>query len=58
MATSRNDLKVDTIYYEEKNELFFVTPDGIGCFWYDTLSEAQEQHGKTGKLIIIEELED
>jgi hypothetical protein len=58
MARSRESLTVDTIYKERKSGLFFVTPDGVGCFWYDTLEEARGEHGDTGPLITIDELED
>lgn len=41
----RNNLKVDVIYYVEKQDMYFVTPDCFGGYWYETLEEAQEQHG-------------
>lgn len=58
MATLRKTLKVNTIYRERSSGQYFVTPDAIGCFWYDTLDEAREQHGDTGPVISIEELSD
>jgi hypothetical protein len=58
MATLRESLKVERIYKETKSGQYFVTPDGIGCFWYETLEEAQEQHGDTGRVIVISELSD
>lgn len=57
MATSRSSLKVDTIYYVEKDDMYFVTPDCFGGYWYETLKEAQEEHGST-RVIHIQELED
>ena len=56
--TLRSSLKVDRIYCEDSSGQFFVTPDGIGCFWYDTLEEAKEQHGDTGAVIVIQKLSD
>jgi hypothetical protein len=58
MATLRETLKVDRIYKERSSGQYFVTPDGIGCYWYDTLEEAREQHGDTGPIISIDELSD
>ena len=57
MATARNDLKVDTIYFVRSEKMYFVTPDCFGGYWYETLKEAQEQHGDM-RPITIEELED
>jgi hypothetical protein len=57
MITFRDELKVNTIYYVEKDDVYFVTPDGIGGYWYDTEEEAREEHGD-GEIIDIEELSD
>lgn len=57
MAIARNTLEVDTIYYVRSDEMYFVTPDGFGGYWYETLAEAEEEHGKTG-VTYIQELED
>jgi hypothetical protein len=52
-------IKTDTIYavhrdrtinrpsgsVTEQAEQFAVTPDGIGMYWYDTLTEAVTEHG-------------
>lgn len=57
MATSRDSLKVDTIYYVQADGMYFVTPDCFGGYWYDTLKEAQEEHGKMN-AISIPDLED
>lgn len=58
MATLRESLKTDTIYRERSSGQYFVTPDCVGCFWYETLEEAREQHGDTGRVISIDELSD
>jgi hypothetical protein len=57
MATARNSLQVDTIYYVQSQEQYFVTPDGFGGYWYDTREEAFSEHGEQ-KVITIQELED
>lgn len=57
MAVSRNNLKVDTIYYIQSEKMYFVTPDCFGGYWYDTLKDAQEEHGDM-KPISIPDLED
>jgi len=40
--TPRNELEVDTAYFVRKDDMFFITPDGIGGFWYDTIEELEE----------------
>lgn len=55
--TTRDSLAVNHIYFEEKSGQYFVTPDGIGCYWYDTFEEAQGQHG-SGPVTFVWELED
>jgi hypothetical protein len=32
--------------WDDVEDCFFVTPDGEGRYYYDSLEEAQEQHGK------------
>lgn len=56
--TLRSSLIVDTIYRETSSGTYFVTPDGVGCFWYDTYEEALDQHGDTGDVEDIESLAD
>lgn len=56
--TYRDSLTVNTIYLELESGLYFVTPDGVGCFWYDTLEGAQDQHGDTGDVEEVEKLSD
>lgn len=44
---TRANQRPDVIYrvLDEAGDMFFVSPDGEGRFWYDTLAEAQAQHG-------------
>jgi len=58
METFRNELEINTIYRETSSDTYFVTPDGIGCFWYDTEEEARDQHGDTGDILEVEKLSD
>jgi hypothetical protein len=58
MATPRKSLQVDRVYYVRSSNMYFVTPDCFGGFWYETLSEAQDEHGDLRAPIHIEELED
>lgn len=63
-AYPRANLKVDTIYrfvddvYED-GEACFVTPDGIGGYWYTTAQAAREDTGiDTPVVVIHQQLED
>lgn len=57
--TSRDSLEVDTAYFVRKDDMYFVTPDGIGGFWYDTIEDLEDQHGfQSAEPEEIEELED
>ena len=58
METYRNELELNTIYFESSSDQYYVTTDGVGCFWYDTYEEAVDQHGITGDIIEIEKLSD
>ena len=40
---SREHLKVDRLYYEQPTGMYFYTPDGVGCIWFDTREEALEE---------------
>ena len=45
---TRANQQVDVIYEvldDNDGESYFVTPDGEGRYWYETLDEATEQHG-------------
>lgn len=41
----RSALEVDRLYHEVPTDMYFHTPDGIGCIWYETFAEAMEQTG-------------
>ena len=56
--TYRDSLTINTIYLETSSGQYFVTPDGVGCFWYDSYEEAVDQHGVTGDLEEVEKLSD
>lgn len=49
----RKDLKVDQAYYVERDDLFFITPDAVGGFWYNTLEELEDQHGRSNNPRVI-----
>ena len=53
----RDDLQVDTLYYDEKKKEFFWTPDGIGCYWL-TREEAVEEFPDVDEAVFIYDLED
>ncbi|QFG12167.1 Hypothetical Protein OBI_RACECAR_39 [Arthrobacter phage Racecar] len=56
--TPRSEIEALVIYEETSTGQYFFSPDGVGCFWYDTLEEAQEQHGDTGDVLEVEKLSD
>jgi hypothetical protein len=56
--TPRNEMEAFVIYHETSSDTYFFSPDGVGCFWYDTLEEAQDQHGDTGDILEVEKLAD
>lgn len=57
--TQRSELEVDTAYYVRKDDMYFITPDAIGGFWYDTLEELEDAHGfQSAEAEEIEELEE
>ena len=49
---SRKNLKVERLYRELPTGMYFYTPDGIGCIWFDTKEEAMEETGAFGQNII------
>jgi hypothetical protein len=50
---------VDTAYYIRKDDMYFITPDAVGGFWYDTIEELEDQHGfQSAEPEEIEELEE
>jgi hypothetical protein len=56
----RRLLHVDRLYHEQPTGLFFTTPDGIGCHWFDTYAEAMAEVGDFGRpvITIMSELEE
>lgn len=57
--TPRSELAVDTAYYLRKDDMYFITPDGIGGFFYATIEELEDQHGfQSAEPEEIEDLED
>lgn len=45
MAIPRSRVATDTLYFERASNCYFITPDGIGCYWFDTLDEVRDQYG-------------
>jgi hypothetical protein len=55
MAISRKNLKPEQAYYDQKDDMYFWTPDGEGGYWYATKEEMEEQHGE-GTVISVSEI--
>lgn len=57
---SRRNLKVERLYHERPTGMYFFTPDGIGCIWYETKEEAMADTDAFGEPIITlhQELDD
>lgn len=56
-SVTRESMKIDVIYQGGKLDQVFVTPDGHGRFWYDTIDEAEEQHGEL-PIVLVEEMDE
>ena len=56
-TVSRDTQKPDTIY-TATDEGAFVTPDGTGRYWYDSLAEAQDAHGDDLPVIYLDHMPD
>lgn len=54
----RDDLIVEHPYYERKSGQYFWTPDGIGCFWFESRRDLDASLDYSGRIMSIEELED
>ena len=50
----RRDLEVE-VFYRLPNGVVFLTPDGFGGWWYESLGGAVEQHGEL-EIINIDEI--
>lgn len=48
----RGSLEVERLYYEQPTGMYFFTPDGIGCIWYETKEEAMADTGAFDQPII------
>ena len=53
----RSDLVAQQAYFERKSGQYFWTPDGKGCYWYESRHELEVAHGD-GNVWQVEELED
>lgn len=58
MMFKRSDLVVGQPYYEQKSGQYFWTPDGIGCFWYESRRDMEADLDFTGVVWQVSELED
>lgn len=48
-------LNPDLIYVNESGDCAWRTPDGIGCYWYDSLEDALDDLGSTEPHATIED---
>lgn len=55
MSSRKEMLEAEQAYYDEKDNMFFWTPDGEGGFWYDTEDEMWDQH-PMGDIISVDEI--
>jgi hypothetical protein len=58
---SRANLKVERLYHEIPTGMYFYTPDGVGCIWFDSREEALEETDNgfgEGIIGLGQELED
>ena len=44
MRLTRQTQRMDVIYVTTDGDVY-VSPDGDGRYWYDTVEQAQEEHG-------------
>jgi len=47
-AMRDTDLQPEAVYevlHEDGTTLYAWSPDGVGCYWYDSLEELLDQHG-------------
>lgn len=55
---SRSAVKPEQAYFDQKDRMFFWSPDGDGGFWYITLDELEDQHGQSEpRFIVVDEIE-
>lgn len=56
---TRDNQQPDVIYVSYIENTIFVTPDGIGRIYYDTIAEAIEEHGLSyERTIFVERIRD
>lgn len=55
---TRASLVPDRVYYDESREIYFVTPDCVGGYWYDTLVEVAEAVGIPDMIYPIDTIPD
>lgn len=53
----RKDLTVGQLYYVDSIDLYAVTPDGVGVFWFDSFAQAFDATG-LDDVVTIGSLED
>jgi hypothetical protein len=54
----RDELAVDVVYYVEDVKQYMITPDGVGCVWYEGLADVIRATGITDAIRVIESVED
>jgi hypothetical protein len=55
---TRDELDVDVVYYVEDIKQYMITPDGVGCFWYDSLTDVIRATGIIDEARVIDSVED
>lgn len=45
---------VDDVIYVLPDDSTFVSPDGIGRYFYDSVAEAEEQHGELPHKVVMD----
>lgn len=53
-TVTRETQEPDLIYILTDGATCFVTPDGVGRYWYDSVLEAEEQHGDDVPHVYLE----
>jgi hypothetical protein len=54
---TRDRIVPDRRYYVRQDNLYAVSPDGVGVYWYDTMADMISSHG-TGPIHSISHIED
>lgn len=53
----RKDLTVGQLYYVNSIDLYVLTPDNVGAFWFDSFAQAFDETG-LDDVVTIGTLED